>query len=102
MCSERALTLYILGIGLGRWAIDIHGTASRQCCRRAPVVWTVSWIAMSDSRPYRWRPPEVTREGQSMLRYIIEGSGRILHEPINGVDINVLYNPTEVYVKSVL
>ena len=53
MCSERALTLYILGISLGRWAIEIHETASRQCCGRARVVWTVSWVAMSDSRPYR-------------------------------------------------
>ena len=62
--------LYILGVGLGRWAIDIHETDSRQWCGRA---WVVSWVARSDSarsdsRPYRWRPPEVTRGDQSMLR----------------------------------
>ena len=68
MCSERALMLYILGVGLGRWAVNIHETCGRQCCRRARVVWAVSWVAMSDSRLYRWRPPEVTRGSQSMLR----------------------------------
>ena len=35
---------------------------------RAWVVWAVSWVAMSNSRLYRWRPPEVTRGRQSMLR----------------------------------
>ena len=66
-CSECALRLYILGIGLGRWAVNRHETGGRQCCRRASVVWAVSWVAMSDSRLYRWWPPEVTRGGQSML-----------------------------------
>ena len=53
--------LYILGIGLGRWAVNMHETGGRQCCRRASVVWAVSWVAMSDSRLYRWWPPEVAR-----------------------------------------
>ena len=68
-CSERSITPHIVynKILIGRWAIDIHGTVSRQCCGRARVVWTVSLVAMSDSRPYRWRPPEVTRESQFEL-----------------------------------
>ena len=32
----------------------------------------------------------------------LKGADVFLREPINGVDINVLYNPTEVYVESVL
>ena len=54
-------SLYILGIGLGRWAVNRHERGSRQCCRRASVVQAVSWVAISDSRLYRWRPPVVTR-----------------------------------------
>ena len=46
----------------------IHETVCRQWFVRAWVVWAVSWVDISDSRLYRWRPPEVTRESQSMLR----------------------------------
>ena len=35
---------------------------------RARVVITVSCVARGDSRAYQWRPPEVTRERQYMLR----------------------------------
>ena len=61
-CSDRALRLYISDIGLGRWVIIIHETVCRQWFGRAWVVWAVSWVARSDSRLYRWRPPEVTRD----------------------------------------
>ena len=35
---------------------------------RARDFMTISCIARGDSRTYRWRPPEVTRASQSMLR----------------------------------
>ena len=63
----------------------MHGTGSRQCWRRARVVWAISWVAMSDSRPYRWRPPVVTRGSQSILRSWREWT--YMHEPINSVDL---------------
>ena len=68
MYSDRALRLYISDMGLGRWVIIIHKTVCRQWFGRAWVVWAVSWVAMSDYHLYRWRPPEVTRDSQSMLR----------------------------------
>ena len=61
----------------------MHGTGSGLCCGR--VVWTVSWVAMSDSRPYRWGPPELTREGQSMLRSWREWT--YMHGQINSGDL---------------
>ena len=60
--------LYILGIGLGRWAVNRHEIGSRLRCGDASVVWAVSWVAMSDSRLYRCRPPVVTRD--SKLVYV--------------------------------
>ena len=35
---------------------------------RARDAMTVSCVARGDSRPCRWRPPEVARAWQSMLR----------------------------------
>ena len=66
--SDRALRLCRSDIGLGQWVIIIHETVCRQWFGRAWVVWAVSWVAMSDSRLYRWQPPEVKRDSQSMLR----------------------------------
>ena len=88
--------LYILGIGLGRWAVNRHETSSRQCCSRASVVWAVSWVAMSDSRLYRWRPPVVTRGSQGVYVKFWKGTDVFAHEHIKCVDLGVLYNLTEV------
>ena len=68
ICSDRALRLYISDIGVGRWVIIIRKTVCRQWFGRAWVLWAVSWVSMSDSRLYRWRPPEVTQGSQSVMR----------------------------------
>ena len=68
MYSDRARRLYISDIGLGWWVIIIHKTVYGQWFGRAWVVRAVSWVAMSDYRLCRWRPPEVTRDSHSMLR----------------------------------
>ena len=54
------LGLYTSDVGLGQWVNIIHETVCRQ--------WfgVVSWVAMSDSRLYQWRLPEVTR-GRTVL-----------------------------------
>ena len=93
----------MLGIGLGRWAVNIHETGGRhsQCCRRASVVWAVSWVAMRDSRLYRWRPPVVTRGSQAVYAKFLKGADVFEHEPIKCVDLGVLHNLTEVYLESV-
>ena len=48
-----------------------------------------SCVARGDSRAYRWRPREVMRAHQYIC-CVLEKSGRIEHEPINGVDVNFL------------
>ena len=71
---------YILGIGLGRWAVNRHGTGSRQCCSDASIVWAVSWVAMSDSRLYRCRPPVVTRDSQAVYAKFLKVTDVFMHE----------------------
>ena len=39
--------------------------------------------------------------GRSVYAAFLMGTDVFKHEPIKGVDLSVLYNPTEVYVKSV-
>ena len=68
ICSERALALCVVGVGLGggqdvcaERLVDSVGEGARD-------VVTVSCVAGGDSRVSRWRPREVTRARQSMLR----------------------------------
>ena len=82
-------SLYILGIGLGRWAVNRHETGSRQCCSDASVVLAVSWVAMSDSGLYPWRPPVVTRGSQAVYAKFLKGTDVIRHE-IKCVDLGVI------------
>ena len=39
--------------------------------------------------------------GSSVYAAFLLGTDVFEHEPIKGVDLSVLYNPTDVYVKSV-
>ena len=80
-------SLYILGIGLGRWAVNRHETGSRRCCSDASVFWAVSWVAMSDSRLYRCRPPVVTRDSQAVYAKFLKETD--MHD-IKCVDIGVI------------
>ena len=70
----------MLGIGLGRWAVNRHETGSRQCCSGASVIWAVSWVAMSDSRLYRWRPPVVTRDSLAGYAKFLKETDIFKHE----------------------
>ena len=68
MCSERALTLYIVGISLGGWQDMYTERLVDSVVGSARDVMTISCVARGDSRTYRWRPREVMRARQSMLR----------------------------------
>ena len=68
MCSERALTLYIVGISLGGWQVMYTERLVDSVGERARDAMTISGVTRGDSRVYRWRPREVTRARQSMLR----------------------------------
>ena len=68
-CSERALlALYIVRYWFGRVARYVCGAVCRQCCGKAGIAMAVTSVARGDFRACRWRPPEVTRARQSMLR----------------------------------
>ena len=73
-----------------------HETGGGQCCGSASVVWAVSWVAMSDSRLYRWRPPVVTRDSQAVYAKFLKETDVFAHERIKCVDLGVLYKLTEV------
>ena len=68
MCSERALALYIVGISLGGWQNMYMEQLVDSVVGRVRDAMTTSCVARGDSRAYRWRPREVTRARQSMLR----------------------------------
>ena len=68
ICSERALALYILDISLGVWQDMYTERLVDSVVGRARDVMTISCVVRGDSRACRWRPPEVTRAWQSMLR----------------------------------
>ena len=68
MCSERALTLYIVGISLGGWQDMYTEWLGDSVGERTRDVITILCVTRGDSRVYRWRPREVTLAGQSMLR----------------------------------
>ena len=72
--------LYILGIGLGRWAVNRHETGGSL---------------------YRWRPPVVTRGSQAVYAKFLKRTYVFKHEHIKCVDLGVLYNLTEVNYESV-
>ena len=63
-CSERALTLYILGISLGGWQDMYTERLVDSVVDRPHHVMTSSCVVRGDSRLC----PEVTREHQSILR----------------------------------
>ena len=56
MCSERALTLYIVGINLGGWQDMYTERLVDSVGERARDVMTISCVTRGDSRVYRWRP----------------------------------------------
>ena len=67
---ERALALYVVGISLGGWQYMYTERLVDSVVGRARDCMTISCIANArgDPRAYRWRPREVTRGRQSMLR----------------------------------
>ena len=59
ICSECVFVLYIVGISLGGWQDMYTEELVDSVVGRARDVTIVSCVARSDSRAYRWRPPEV-------------------------------------------
>ena len=77
-------SLYILGIGLGWWAVNRHETG-----KSSSDASVVSWVAMSDPRLYRWWPPGVTRGSQAVYAKFLKGTDVSRHK-IKCVDLGVI------------
>ena len=67
MCSERALTLYILGISLGGWQDMYRERLVDSVVGSAHDVMTISCVARGDSHAYWLGTQEVMQARQSML-----------------------------------